>query len=146
MYYVGFQLDSFEHLPDQAACAMMRTLVEALAGVDEAFIMNRRVPRLYDSGVRYSNPPKVGSKNPQPWRDVPLLLASGHGTCHELSAWRLAELRYFYGEKNVVPCVTSKVMGDIRMFHVQVCDPVKGWVEDPSEVLGMGSNPWEAFK
>lgn len=144
MYAATFQVQSFSELPPEALCAMVGHMVEALAMVDQAYIMNRRVPLLYNSGVRYSNPPDT-SRKPQPWRDVPLLLSSGHGTCHELSAWRIAEARFKEGA-NVVPYVTCKNMNGGTMFHVQVLDLNSGNIEDPSVILGMGVDPWEPFR
>lgn len=143
MYAAVFQIQSFSELPEQALCAMVGHMVEALSMVDQAYIMNRHVPFLYESGVRYSNPPDT-SRKPQPWRDVPLLLLSGHGTCHELCAWRLAELRFKEG-RSASPYVTCRHMNGGTMFHVQVLHD-GGSIEDPSAALGMGDNPWVPFR
>lgn len=136
-------LESIEHLPTVAQQALVRTLTTALSGVNEAFLMNNRVPRLYQSGVRYENPPRLRSGEAQPWRDVPLILQSKRGTCMELAAWRLAELRFFEGHKSAVPFVKSEIMGNAMMFHVLILDD--GILEDPSIALGMGADPWVPF-
>lgn len=142
MYQALFKLDSFEYLSEQAQCAMMRTLCEALAQVNTAFLMNHRTPRLYKSGVRYALP---GRTQAQPWRDVPLLLEGGSGACGELTAWRLAELRLFEGASQCVPLVTCRAMSGGLMFHVKVQDQRTGQTEDPSAQLGMGESEWVYF-
>ena len=146
MYAAGFQLDSFEYLPEIAQCALMRTLTDALAGVNEAFLMNNGVPRLYMSGVRYA--PPTGNGVGQNWRDIPRILAQGKGaTCMELAAWRIAELKLKEGVRTT-PLVTCKWLNGARglglMFHVRIQD-ARGRVEDPSAELGMGENEWFPF-
>ena len=142
MYQALFKLDSFEYLSEQAQCAMMRMLCEALAQVNGAFLTANPVPRLYKSGVRYALPARAQA---QPWRDVPLLLEGGSGACGELTAWRLAELRLFDGCSSCIPLVTCKSMKGGLMFHVKVYDPRSGQVEDPSAILGMGESEWVYF-
>lgn len=142
MYQALFQLESFEYLPEQAQCAMMKGLCEALTWVNSAFLTMNRVPRLYKSGVRYALP---GRSQMQPWRDVPLLLEKGSGACGELTAWRLAELRLFEGRTTCIPLVTCKAMNGGLMFHVKVLDQRTGEIEDPSANLGMGESEWVYF-
>jgi len=143
MYGAVFQLDSYEHLLPGDQCALMVALVEALAGVNCAFLEANRVPRLYVSGVVYAMPETLAKKFPrdsQPWRDIPRILATTKtATCHELCAWRVAELRTFEGV-HAEPYVTAEWSGGRLMFHVQVKLP-GGQIEDPSANLGMG-DPW----
>lgn len=145
MYVACFRVESFALLPVQAQCALISTLVCGLAGIDEGFLRmkGQSTPRLYQSGVRYMNP-KTNGDSSQNWRDVPQILRAREGTCHELCAWRMSELKLFEGIESS-PYVTSKFLptrtGPALVFHVQVLHD-SGYLEDPSAALGMGSDPW----
>lgn len=147
MYEAGFRLQSFDELGDLARQAIMRHLVEALTAVNTAYLMSHNVPRLYASGVRYENPVGVdtASGSYQAWRDIPLLLASRRGTCMELAAWRLAEIRLREGYPDAEPVISFQRGPNMNMFHTAVGIPSLGQIEDPSANLGMGQNPWLRF-
>ncbi len=148
MYEAGFRLESFDALGDLAKCAMMHSLVEALAAVDTAYLMNHQLPRLYQSGVRYEVPKGKDTHDGsyQAWRDVPGILRTMRGTCMELAAWRLAELRLFEGFPRAVPLVTCQTDPRIGvMFHTKLQDSDTGVIEDPSVILGMGNDEWRPF-
>ena len=123
--------------------------------------LDRPLPYLYQSGVRYQEDPP-GQEN---WKDIPLVLADGHGDCDRLVAWRVAELRV-HGiaadpliKWRTVPKEMMISLGHpphlvpdegIQMVHV--CVGLPGWekyahlydqnplVEDPSKLLGMGGS------
>jgi hypothetical protein len=119
------------------------------------------LPPLYASGVRYKED-KPGEEN---WKDIPAILADGHGDCDRLCAWRTAELRV-RGD-NAVPLIKWKtvpkdvmvglgyppdMVPDQGIQMVHVCVGLPGWeryqhlgdenplVEDPSKRLGMGGS------
>jgi hypothetical protein len=141
-YNAQFQIEGFEDLPVEVQQGLMGSLAEALSDVNYAYLINHPTPRLYKSGVRYEVPKVKGDV--QPWRDVPALLAYGFGSCHELVAWLLAERRMFGDGAHVRPLVTSKFIRGKHVFHLQVQDD-KGFIEDPSLMLGMGNSPWAFF-
>ncbi len=123
--------------------ALVEALTEALAGVNENFLLcSPHTPALYDSGVVYAPPPNVARL--QPWRDIPRLLQLGKGTCMDLAAWRVAEMRIRHNA-GVAPKVTSTTDQRGRtMYHVVVTDR-EGRIEDPSAILGMKGSPWAHF-
>ena len=141
-YAATFDLASFDTLSPTTGCELMAALTEALAIVDQAYILNRRTPLLYQSGVRYELP-KLNRNGTQTWRDTPNVLQSGKGSCHELTAWRLAERRLYDGAPVHAKCSAKFVQGRL-VFHLQLIDDYGG-VEDPSAILGMGDNPWVSF-
>jgi hypothetical protein len=120
------------------------------------------LPPLYASGVRYKEDPP-GDEN---WKDIPAVLADGHGDCDRLVAWRVAELRT-NGYPETVPLIKWRTVPKetmVQLGHpphmvpdegiqmVHVCVGLPGWekyahlyeqnplVEDPSKLLGMGGS------
>lgn len=91
----------------------------------------RRVPLLYQSGVRYQAEPP----GEEEWLDIPTLYKQGFGDCEDLGCARAAELRHYWGIPAVC-CIKHKLIGPITLVHVQVLHP-DGTVEDPSRNLGM---------
>lgn len=146
-YEARFQIEGFNEVSPVSQETMMRHMVEALVSVNMAYLLNHRVPRLYASGVRYEMPKSGQAQGTsyQAWRDIPSILRTGQGTCHELSAWRIAELRFLDGINNAGPWVTSMQLPEGRMFHTAVLDPSTGESEDPSKLLGMGNDEWRPF-
>jgi hypothetical protein len=119
------------------------------------------LPPLYASGVRYKED-KPGEEN---WKDIPAVLADGHGDCDRLVAWRVAELRVAgYPADPVIKWRTVPKDVMVKLGHparmvpeqgiqmVHVCVGLPGWrqyahlyeqnplVEDPSKRLGMGGS------
>jgi hypothetical protein len=143
-YSARFVCGAFDDVPLIAQIGMMKHMVEALVAINMAYLMTRRVS-LYQSGVTYENPKSTPMG--QEWRDIPEILRAKKGTCHELAAWRIAELRLFDGHPNAQPNVTAQVMPGtgLNMFHTAIIDPTTGDTEDPSKNLGMGNDEWRPF-
>jgi hypothetical protein len=86
----------------------------------------RKVPRLYQAGVKWKRQP------PERFSLFPTVLARGNGDCDQLAAWRAAELQLKGIKAKAIPrWVRPKLM------HVVVQLP-SGRLEDPSRLLGMG--------
>jgi hypothetical protein len=114
----------------------MRILLRALMDIDVAFLRaNPSTPRLYDTALRYRVEP-VGEER---WRDVPTVLADGHGDCEDLACWRAAELRVKDGVR-ATPAYTWRREPGLRIYHVVVRLP-DGSIDDPSVRLGMRARP-----
>ena len=118
-------------------------------------------PPLYEAGIVYAEPNIVRCEGiDDNWIDIVTLYRLGRGTCKELAAARVAELRVRWGV-DAVPFVTMDPMPDgiPDQFHVMVEWPNRGPfassvqrrefdapgggtvlrnVECPSTVLGMG--------
>jgi transglutaminase-like putative cysteine protease len=86
-----------------------------------------RLPRLYDSGVRYAREP-VGKER---WQSATELLRSRRGDCEDLAGYLAAEIRVYDGLPARVLIVPNTMGG----YHA-VCS-VNGRIEDPSRKLGM---------
>lgn len=85
------------------------------------------VPPLYRAGVRYRN-----QRDPRRWGNILEVLRAGYADCKNLSAWRVAELRFYQGVPARVLCYKT---GHNR-WHAIVKYP-DGRTEDPSVRLGM---------
>jgi|SoiMetStandDraft_2_1073263.scaffolds.fasta_scaffold28679_3 hypothetical protein len=101
--------------------------VEGLAGVNCAIlhVLDGRMPRLYESGVRYRQPGKLT------WHTIADLYDLGFGDCKDLAAARCAELRFFEGEP-AMPLVYETRRAHRWHAVVQRAD---GAIEDPSAIL-----------
>lgn len=116
----------------------LAALLSSLVALDEiALRANPRLPRLYDSGVRY----RAEAPGAERWRDIPTILAQTPlvADCEDLSAWRVAELRR-EGIKAVPGIMTRDYPGGVRLAHIFVRLP-GGGIEDPSVRLGMRPIP-----
>lgn len=91
---------------------------------------------LYDSGVYYQEE-KMGQED---FFDIPTVLLQGYADCEDLAAWRCAEY-LSVGEWAYIVVTWEAIehrSGDIDiLFHVRVQS--RFGLEDPSEILGMGS-------
>jgi hypothetical protein len=105
----------------------MRAAVEGLAGINAEIIsyLGGRVPRLYESGVRYRKPGKLV------WHTIADLYDLGYGDCKDLVAARCAELRYFESEPAIPLIYQTRRPG---MWHA-VVERADGTIEDPSRIL-----------
>jgi hypothetical protein len=91
----------------------------------------RRLPRLYESGVRYASEPEW----PERFRDAENVYHSGFGDCAQLAAWRVAELRERDGDKSArIAVMRGLDPGKEKLFHV-VVRRGDGRIEDPSTIL-----------
>lgn len=101
----------------------------ALFDLDVAYLRRHQAPMLYRAGVRY----RREAPGREVWQTVPYVLASGHGDCEDLAAWRAAEL--------VASGVDAAARPVLREVHHGYWHAVvrrgNGRVEDPSRVLGM---------
>lgn len=113
----------------------LQLCLEFLISVDRAFLRLHPQKSLYRSGVVYGRT--------QEWDTVPAVMARGYADCKSLSAWRIAELRERGVECRPVFRWVRRRDGH-KDFHILVAVDRKGrteplW-EDPSKILGMGSN------
>lgn len=114
--------------------AAIEAVAEGLVGLNFWMLqeMDERgfdVPMLYESGVRYRRE-SAGEEWWESISDVMHVGAVGEGDCEDLSAWRAAELRYFYGEPARVRIGRTKR----GSFHA-VVERGDGTIEDPSRIL-----------
>lgn len=123
---------------DEAALVV---LLQALAEVDRLeLIANPRIPRLYRSLVRWRDADGEFNGKAEEFTTIEPLLARGHGDCKDLSAWRVAELRYHDGEvAGFVLTPFEHKKG--RTYHIRV-RRADGSIEDPSQLLGMKVPQW----
>lgn len=105
----------------------LEAAVEGLTGVNCVLIetLDGRVPRLYESGVRYRLPGKVQ------WYTVADLYDLLEGDCKDLTAARCAELRYFEGE----PARPHVYLTNRAHRYHAVVQRADGTIEDPSAIL-----------
>ncbi len=130
MYAPIWELESFDRLPPEVQGSLVLACVEALASIDEIYLAHYpNTPALYRSGVRYRI-----QGSPDRYFDVPRVLTERSGTCIDLVAWRLAELR-LQGTQ-AFPLVHPQPAGKGMLFHVTLTDGM-GVDEDPSALLGM---------
>lgn len=112
-----------------ARVGTLTALLEGLVAVNYVILScMRNPPKLYSSGVRYERE-QPGRER---WLTVDQVIQAGRGDCEDLSAWRAAELRFFYG----VPARAGVYRSGNRRFHAVVFYP-DGSIEDPSKRLGM---------
>lgn len=106
--------------------------LEALTCIDQWQIRSKRLPRLYEAGVRY-RPERRGWPNPgvERFQSIQEVLTMGHGDCDDLACARAAELREYDGIHARPMLVKSKAG-----YHAFTLLP-DGSVEDPSARLGM---------
>lgn len=138
MYLIGFKLSSFgSSIPFNRR--LLTILLEALTEANVAILrtFGSRVPDLYRSGMRYRRE-SIGQED---WCDIIELLRLGYGDCEDLSCWRAAELRVRHGDKGARAFVRGprRLPGGVMMYHIQV-QRGDGRIEDPSLLLGMGTN------
>lgn len=151
--------------PDRMTAARIaRGVLSTVILQNAGLIKARRVPRLYESGVTYERPSLENGS--QRCRNAAEVMARGSAACHDLSAWRAAELRVLGDPRiGVRPCVyrggRCVSHPPVRRPHdgllLQGCPSIKiywrphlegiyhcevrlpnGNAEDPSRFLGMG--------
>lgn len=122
---IGFRLRAPFSIDD------IKVLVRALVSLDVNQLKRKRLPKLYESGVRYRRE-GVGREK---WQTFEEMLESGFADCEDLAAARCAELR-MVGIR-AVPWFSKRG----KTWHVYVRYP-NGKTEDPSERLGM-KNPYK---
>jgi hypothetical protein len=116
----------------------LQLLLHALVGLNVAYLrFHPNTPSIYRAAVRYHREPRGHEQ----WLQVPSVREQTWGDCEDLAAWRVAELRV-HGV-DAWPCFHWRRLPAALVYHIVVCRP-DGIVEDPSRVLGMGSD--EAWK
>jgi hypothetical protein len=114
---------------DEDNALTLQALLEALIATDQVFLrrFGKRVPKLYQSGVRYGRT--------QVWDSIPDLLARRYGDCKSLTAMYVAELREQGIKARPVFRFARNPQTGQKDFHILV-QVGKGF-EDPSRKLGM---------
>lgn len=92
-----------------------------------------RTPPLYRADVWYEREPPGREE----WQTIPATLARGSGDCEDLASWRVAELQA-RGEPARIITKTAHLMMGGKLVHVLV-KRGDGTIEDPSAILGMGT-------
>jgi hypothetical protein len=109
---------------------VLKAMLECLISVNSAYRKtNPACLPLYQSGVVYGRTVW--------WQSIPALYLAGKGDCKSLSAALISEYRQHGIEAKPVFRWIRKPNG-VSDFHILVLTP-RGF-EDPSKVLGMGSN------
>lgn len=125
--------------------AALRPILESLVTVDQLFLANHHVPRIYESGVRYKEEPSrhallsfqgSGKQRVEEFAAIPAILQRGWGDCDDLAPWRCAELR-MQGEKAKLRVQWRRQANGSKLYHI-VVRRADGSIEDPSRLLGMG--------
>lgn len=124
----------------------LRILLTALAACNVSYLLGARgrTPPLYEAGVRYRAEPYPREN----WLTIPELYEQGFGDCEDLACARVAELnvqgieaRPTFRFRRLNERGEPDIGGRFSLYHILVEHP-DGSVEDPSALLGMGSNPW----
>jgi hypothetical protein len=146
----------------------MGIMLEALIKIDVTILRRYldQFPPLYSSGVVYGEPNIVVCDGVDDnWIDISTLYLRKRGTCKELCAARIAELRVRYGVSGTSPFVTMEEDPDGKdQYHVLVRWPERrpalgypstveretfkdpegrefsALIECPSSILGMGAD------
>jgi hypothetical protein len=107
----------------------IKDFVNTLIRINIRQMKRRRMPRLYESGIRYRRE-KLGNEN---WQTIEQLTESRYGDCEDLVAARVAELR--------MRGIRAQPWFSRRgaTWHVFIKLP-SGKIEDPSALLGMNKN------
>jgi hypothetical protein len=108
---------------------VINAVLEGLVQGDLAYLKTHpRTPPLASCGIRYRFELPGAD-----WWFIPDVLATKCGDCKDLSAWRVAELR-FHG---VDPGARVIVYQTARDIYHAIVERTGGWHEDPSRALGM---------
>jgi len=135
--------DAFDRMTVGQRCNAIWRLVMALVGLDLFYLAQHpETPSLYESGVRYRTQQTLQGQpvNTDLWFNIPTALHYGEGSCEDLAAWRVAELRLRGStpyERQARPYVHSREQpNQLTVYHVVVRFP-DNQEEDPSALLGM---------
>lgn len=102
----------------------------ALTGLNASIMRRRRLPPLYESGVRYQREALLNGRPREQWLTAPFVLERGFGDCEDLATFRAGEL--------IVQGIEARAIARPSNigFHIVVRYP-DGTIEDPSRKLGM---------
>lgn len=101
--------------------------LEALALRNMRAMRRRRLPPLYQAGVRYV----TGRRKRRQWKTAKQVLDNRQGDCADLAAYRVAELRM----RGIPARFVIRSGGRPGLYHIVLHNGVR--VEDPSRRLGM---------
>lgn len=101
-------------------------MLNRLVDLNRYLLKTRRLPGLYESGVRYEREAATGIEH---WQAVDVLYASGRGDCEDLAAALCAQRR------NEGLPARMRLTRKGRIWHVTI--RIGDRVEDPSLRLGM---------
>lgn len=131
------QMQRSQYLAATAADCLNALVRANIRYIGAEIYQGRRVPLLYQSGVRYAEEPwNANGARVEEFADIPTVYARRWGDCDDLAPWRVAELRAM-GEPAKIR-ITWKTLKSGRLFHVLV-RRANGQIEDPSKILGMGT-------
>lgn len=112
----------------------LRCSMDYMINLNHSFLLYHRVPGLYQSGVRYART--------RIWEPIPALYFRRLGDCKSLSAALIAQYRMRGVRAEPVFRWVSNTDESVD-YHILV-QTYSGF-EDPSKVLGMGTNENERF-
>jgi hypothetical protein len=105
--------------------AAIAAALTGLVALNVELMRDRRMPPLYESGVRFRREP-IGSER---WLHALRLLAARKGDCEDVTGYRVAELQL-----GGVPAVAEVLELAPGKYHAVVLLP-DGGMEDPSQIL-----------
>jgi hypothetical protein len=132
----------------RANARALRIMLDCLIALNESYLATHTVAPLYQAGIVYART--------DVWDTIPALYGRKYGDCKSLTAALITELRkrriacrpVFRAAKNVHACRACQGRGKgcdscPLLFHILVLT-AKGF-QDPSKVLGMGSDELAPF-
>lgn len=139
-YRVTFALDLFRGDKErELSRESLNLMLETLFKLNILYLRRHpETPLVYQSGVRYMEEPP----GQEEWQDIPTCLEQGCADCEDLASWRAAELNVSYGIKAYPFFIEQRRADGSYLYHILVQWPPspqhpKGYVEDPSKILGM---------
>lgn len=108
----------------------LKALLDGLSEINSIYLKNHTAPKLYDSGVRYGRT--------ELWEPIPALYERGYGDCKSLTAAMVAERQLRNRPAKPVFRYNPRKDRTGTDYHILVV--TENGYEDPSKVLGMGSN------
>jgi len=131
----------FREADTELSRKMLLVLLETSVTLNRLWInAHPHTPEIYSSGVRYLEdhkrvwPPSAATED---FCTIPEIISARVGDCDDLAPWRVADLRERYGIK-CRPWIRWRDYQGITVYHVLV-QYADDRIEDPSKVLGMGS-------
>lgn len=122
---VVLELDSMDTSTSEETSSVFAALIESLVDINRAYLRRHPTIPLYKAGILYDEKPTDA------WKDIPALFAKKRGSCYDLAAWRIAELREAGFDARIHLVLYKTAERDL--FHVQVA--VNGKIEDPTKLV-----------
>jgi hypothetical protein len=111
---------------------ILKHLLEVIVAANMEYLRcNPHTPSVYRAGVSYCREPR----GTEYFQSIPSIMLTGCADCEDLSAWRVAELR-FHGEPAKFAIYKREKKSGFLLYHIQV-RRADGRIEDPSKALGM---------